>query len=130
MQAAGLEAQIRLVPGGLTEERGEEAASLLLADRSTTAVTAFNDHCAAGLMAAARAHGVVVPGRLSVVGYDDSRIAGLSSVALTTVAQDGTTLARSALDRALARTEDPGQAAAEVVVPPRLVTRRTTASPA
>ena len=130
MRAAGLEDQIRLVPGGLTEERGEEAASLLLADPSTTAVTAFNDHCAAGLMAAARAHGVVVPGRLSVVGYDDSRIASLSSVALTTIAQDGTTLARSALDRAIARTEDPTEAAAEVVVPPRLVTRRTTASPA
>ena len=130
MRAAGLEAQIRLVPGGLTEERGEEAASVLLADPSTTAVTAFNDHCAAGLMAAARARGVAVPGRLSVVGYDDSRIAGLSSVALTTIAQDGTTLARSALDRALARTEDPAQVAAEVVVPPRLVTRRTTASPA
>ena len=81
-------------------------------------------------MAAARAHGVGVPGRLSVVGYDDSHIASLSSVALTTIAQDGATLAGSALDRALARTEDPAEPAAEVVVPPRLVTRRTTASPA
>jgi DNA-binding LacI/PurR family transcriptional regulator len=131
MRAAGLDSQMRLVPGGLTDEDGEEAASLLLADTPPpTAVTAFNDHCAAGLMAAARAHGIVVPGRLSVVGYDDSRVASLSSVALTTIAQDGATLARSALDRALARTEDPGEVAGELVVPPRLVTRRTTASPA
>ena len=130
MRAAGLDSQIRLLPGGLTEEDGERAAYLLLADSPPTAVTAFNDHCAAGLMAAVRGHGRRVPGELSVVGYDDSHIAGLSSVALTTIAQDAGTLASSALDRALVRIEDPDVGACEIVVPPRLVARRTSASPA
>jgi DNA-binding LacI/PurR family transcriptional regulator len=130
MRDLGLESHTRLVPGGLTEEDGEQAAAQLFADTPPTAVTAFNDHCAAGLLAAARARGVRVPDELSLVGYDDSHIASLSSVALTTVAQDAPTLASSALDLALRRTENQSPEPAEVVVPPRLVVRRTSASPA
>jgi DNA-binding LacI/PurR family transcriptional regulator len=129
MKDLGLTSHIRMIPGGLGEEDGEQAAAALLADEPPTAVTAFNDLCAAGLITAARAGGVLVPDRLSVVGYDDSHIAGLSSVALTTVAQDAASLAGSALELALARTEDPTRPPAEVVVPPRLITRRTTAPP-
>ena len=60
-----------------TRSDGEAAAALLLAERAPTAVTAFNDHCAAGLLAAVRARGVTVPDDLSVVGYDDSHVAEL-----------------------------------------------------
>jgi DNA-binding LacI/PurR family transcriptional regulator len=64
-----------------------------------------------------------------VVGYDDSHIAGLSSVALTTVAQDSAALASSALELAVTRVEagTEGPLPTEVVVPPRLVVRTTTA---
>ena len=130
MRDLGLQSEIRLVTGGLTEADGERAATALAADTLPTAVTAFNDHCAAGLMAAARARGVRVPDDLSVVGYDDSHIASLSSVALTTVAQDSATLASSALERALAHVEYDAHDPGEVVVPPRLVARRTSAPPA
>lgn len=120
-----------LVAGGLTENDGEEAAARLLTATPPTAVTAFNDHCAAGLMAAARGRGVHVPTALSVVGYDDSHIASLSSVALTTIRQDTTTLAASALDLAVTRAERSSDSPSptEVVVPPRLVLRHTTAPP-
>jgi DNA-binding LacI/PurR family transcriptional regulator len=129
MRDLGLESQTRLVAGGLDEEDGEAAAGEVLADGGPTAVTAFNDLCAAGLMAAARASGVNVPEEVSVVGYDDSHIAGLSSVALTTVAQDAAQLAGSALRLALSRAEDKNQQPTEVVVPPRLIVRRTSARP-
>jgi DNA-binding LacI/PurR family transcriptional regulator len=100
-------------------------------DRAPTAVTAFNDHCAAGLMSALRSRGVDVPADVSVVGYDDSSVAGLSTVALTTVAQDSAVLASSALALAIGRAEGDAddQGRREVVVPPRLVLRRTTAPP-
>lgn len=127
MRRLGLGAWV--VPGGLTDEAGEHAAAHLLAGDRPTAVTAFNDHCAAGLMAAARARGVRVPGELSVVGYDDSHIAGLSTVALTTIAQDAPALARSAFELARARTEEGVTEASEVIIPPRLVLRRTTVPP-
>ena len=131
MHGLGLESTAELVPGGLTEEDGEAVAARLLAAPPPTAVTAFNDHCAAGLLAALRARGVDVPEELSVVGYDDSHIASLSSVALTTVSQDAGTLARSALELAVRRAEEGPDAPApsEVVVAPRLVVRRTTAAP-
>ena len=129
MQALGLESSAVVIPGGLTEEDGERAAAELLAGTQPTAVTAFNDHCASGLLAAARVCGVSVPDGLSVVGYDDSHVAGLSSVALTTIAQDATRLAGSALELAVRRVVDGSDAppCSEVVVPPRLVVRRTTA---
>jgi DNA-binding LacI/PurR family transcriptional regulator len=130
MRDLGLDAGASVVPGGLTEEDGERVAAELLPPADATAVTAFNDHCAAGLLSAARASGVAVPGALSVVGYDDSHLAGLSSIALTTIAQDSTTLAASALELAVNRAEDRAghPPSTEVVVPPRLVVRSTTAA--
>jgi DNA-binding LacI/PurR family transcriptional regulator len=129
MRALGLESRAVVIAGGLTEEDGEKAVDELLAGPLPTAVTAFNDLCASGLLAAARERGVSVPGGLSVVGYDDSHIAGLTSVALTTVAQDSARLAESALGLALSRVADASGVppCREVVVPPRLVVRRTTA---
>jgi DNA-binding LacI/PurR family transcriptional regulator len=129
MRDLGLASHTRLVAGGLTEEHGERAAAALLGDEAPTAVAAFNDHCAAGLVAAVRERGVRVPQDLSVVGYDDSHVAGLSTVALTTVAQDADALAAAALERAVSRVEDPARRPSELVIAPRLVVRRTTAPP-
>jgi len=129
MHDLGLQTHTRLVPGGLTEEDGERAAQQLFREGLPTAVTAFNDHCAVGLMAAARELGVSIPDQMSVVGFDDSHVAGLSSVALTTVAQDAPKLAGSALELVLSRIEGDSQETREVVIPPRLVIRRTSASP-
>lgn len=131
MRALGLASGAELVAGGLTENDGEQAAVQILGGARPTAVTAFNDHCAVGLMAAARARGVQVPATLSVVGYDDSHVASLASVALTTIAQDATTLADAAFDLAVTRAENgpDRNSPTEIVVPPRLVLRQTTARP-
>ena len=130
MAMAGLAGQVRVVPGGLSDEDGERAARDLLSRRSRpTAVAAFNDHCAAGLLASLRHHGVDVPVDLSVVGYDDSHIAGLSTISLTTVAQDAPALAEAALALAVRRAEDRDRPPEEVVVPPHLVVRSTSAAP-
>jgi DNA-binding LacI/PurR family transcriptional regulator len=131
MADAGLARHERIVRGGLGDEDGERAAvELLSGRRRPTAVTAFNDHCAAGLLASARQRGADVPRKLSLVGYDDSHIAGLSSISLTTVAQDARALAEAALDRATLRADDAGALPVEIVVPPHLVVRSTTAPPA
>ena len=47
-----------------------------------------NDRCAVGLLDALARLGVAVPGSVSVVGYDDSALARLAHVDLTTVSQD------------------------------------------
>lgn len=126
----GLDGYSRVIPGGLTEQDGERAAAQLLAGPLPTAVAVFNDHCAAGLMAAARARGVRIPDQLSVTGYDNSHIASLSTVALTTIAQDAPALASKALDLALAADEHEHSTSSETVLPPRLILRHTSAPPA
>ncbi|GAA2849686.1 LacI family DNA-binding transcriptional regulator [Pseudonocardia halophobica] len=125
----GLADQALIVPGGLTEDDGAAAARELIAARPT-AVTVFNDRCATGVLDVLRREGVAVPGDMSVVGFDDSSLARLSHVALTTVAQDAGRITALAVARAVARLD--GDAAAderEQVIPPHLVVRSTTAAP-
>ena len=119
----------RVLAGGLTEDDGAAAARTLLAGPLPGAVTVFNDRCALGLLDVLRRAGRTVPGDVSVVGYDDSRIARLSSVDLTSVAQDVEQLTALAVRRALDRLDGVPVEQRELVVPPRLVVRSTTAPP-
>jgi DNA-binding LacI/PurR family transcriptional regulator len=128
MRSHGLDRYARIVPGGLTEEEGTAAARVLL-DDVPTAVTVFNDRCATGVLDVLVRHGRAVPGDVSVVGYDDSRLARLAHVDLTTIAQDTGTMTRLAVGRAIDRIEGAAVDRREVVVPPRLVVRGTTAPP-
>ena len=119
----------RIVAGGLTEDDGAAAARALLAGPLPTAVTVFNDRCAVGVLDVLRRAGRSVPGEVSVAGFDDSRLARLSSVDLTSVAQDVEQLTTLAVGRAVARLDGRPVGQRELVVPPRLVVRSTTAPP-
>jgi DNA-binding LacI/PurR family transcriptional regulator len=127
MRSHGLAA--RVVDGGPTEDDGAAAARRLLDGPLPGAVTVFNDRCALGVLDVLRRAGRTVPGEVSVVGYDDSRIARLASVGLTSVAQDVAQLATLAVERALARLDGTPVERRELVVPPRLVVRSSTAPP-
>ena len=128
MARNGLDAHTCVVPGGLTEDDGATAADALLTSPTRpTAVAAFNDRCATGLLDRLRRAHVDVPGDMSVVGFDDSRLARLSHVDLTTVAQDTDGLAALALGRVIARLDGADVDRREVVLAPRLVVRGTTA---
>jgi len=119
-----------VLPGGLTEEDGAAAARVLLTVHPRPpAVLAFNDQCAAGLLDVFLRSGVPVPGQISVVGFDDSRLARLAHINLTTVGQDIPRLADLAIVRALARLEGQNTPERETVIAPRLVIRGTTAAP-
>jgi len=129
MERAGLAAEVQVLRGGLTEESGAAAGAQLLAAHSRpTAVLAFNDRCALGLLQRVGTAGLAVPGDLAVVGYDDSRLARLPWVDLTTVRQDVAVLADRAVAQALARATGDGARAA-VVVPPQLVVRTSSGPP-
>ncbi len=127
MHRHGLDSEARVVPGGPAENAGAAAATTLLAADLPTAVTVFNDRCATGVLEVLRNSGVDVPGRVSVVGFDDSRLARLSFVNLTTVAQDVRVLSRLAVERAIARAQGAEvDQPREQVIPPRLVVRQTS----
>ena len=125
----GLDAEIRVVPGGYTEDQGARAGATLLAEGLPTAVIAANDLCAIGLLDTVLRAGVRVPADLSVIGYDDSRFALLPGIDLTSVRQDIPRMARLAVRAAVERLERPGRKPKDVALRPKLVVRGTTAAP-
>jgi DNA-binding LacI/PurR family transcriptional regulator len=128
MRRHGLTGQV--LPGGPAGEDGAAAArALRMASPRPTAVLAFNDQCAAGLLDVFLRSGLPVPGQVSVVGFDDSHLARLPHINLTTVGQDIPRLADLAVVRALARLEGQNTSGRETVIAPHLVIRGTTAAP-
>ncbi|MEP6650932.1 MAG: LacI family DNA-binding transcriptional regulator [Lapillicoccus sp.] len=122
-----------VVPGGYTEQAGI-LAPLASISPSPTAVLAFNDRCALGVMDQLRAAGLEVPRDVSVVGFDDSPVARLRTISLTTVSQEPATMAVAAVEAAVraavsGRAEEAAHLCREVVLEPRLVVRATTGPP-
>ena len=68
--------------------------ALLEADAGLTAVFAANDLSAIGAINAIAASGRSVPGDVSVVGFDDLRLARYTSPPLTTIRQPAGEIAR------------------------------------
>jgi DNA-binding LacI/PurR family transcriptional regulator len=117
----------RIVPGDHTEESGMRAARTLLDGRDLpTAVVAFNDRSAVGLLDGLVRAGVDVPGTVSLIGYDDSPLARLAHVDLTTVSQSARELTEQAVAALVERLDGGRTTHREVVLPARLVVRGTT----
>ena len=130
MRRAGLTDHVRVVPGDHTEEAGSRAARELLAGAALpTAVVTYNDHCAVGLLDVFSRAGVDVPGTISVVGYDDSPLSRLAHVNLTTVSQNTRLLTEHAVAAVVERLDGGRTEHREVVLPPVLIVRGTTAPP-
>ena len=132
MTVAGLPLGPEVADDSFTTEEGGNAAArrLLDAPRRPTAVLAVNDLAAVGAMDAVEAAGLRVPADLSIVGYDNSALAGLRHVALTTVDQPRVEMGERAADLLLRRVDGHGGPARHVLLAPRLVVRATTAPPA
>ncbi len=97
-----------IVEGGYTFESGLTAMERLLeAPRRPTAVFAGNDEMATGAYVAVRKAGLRIPEDISIVGFDDTPIAGRLWPALTTVRLPirdmGAAAARLLLDPAAAK---------------------------
>ncbi len=109
-------------------EAGRVLASALASGREDpTAVFVANDQMALGLLRALTEAGVEVPGRISVVGFDDIPESAYFSPPLTTVRQDFGAVGRQAIEVLLRRIDVPAGGLPErVVVPAELVVRDST----
>lgn len=90
MADAGIEVQEEWVQvcENLTETKAEQLAKELFFQRPrVTAVVAFNDSVAMAVYKAAKDCGLEIPRQLSVVGFDDTRVAPYISPPLTSVWQ-------------------------------------------
>jgi DNA-binding LacI/PurR family transcriptional regulator len=129
MRRRGLE-DPATISGGPTEQDGVRAVEdLLRRDPRPTAVVAFNDHCALGVVEGLRRNGIRVPEDCSVTGYDNSVLAGLRAVDLTSVSQEAEALAEAAVKAAITRLESQSLEPGDTVLEPRLVVRGSTAPP-
>jgi DNA-binding LacI/PurR family transcriptional regulator len=129
MKRLGLQGEIRIVPGEHLEQAGIQAAHRLLAEGLPTAVFAANDLIAVGLMDTLRGAGVRVPEDVSIVGFDDTILARLSSISLTTLSQTTTKLGTLAFETVLSRADGLHTESLVKVVEPQLVVRGSTAAP-
>ncbi|WP_088314807.1 LacI family DNA-binding transcriptional regulator [Kineosporia sp. R_H_3] len=128
MAAAGLGEHVRVVHGRQYEEGGRESGTVLLTGSPRpTAILAWTDAAALGVFQAASELGIGVPADLSLVGYNNTSLATLTGVALTSVdqagAQMGTAAATLLLERLEGRTRD-----TVVTTTPQVVVRRSTAA--
>lgn len=130
MRARRLGREVRVLSGSATEESGIGAAAKIVesGDELPTAILTHNDMMAFGVLLTLRSKGIAVPDDVSVVGYDNTRLADLATIQLTSVSQDAAQLANSAITRAIARAERTAQVE-EIVSPARLVVRETSRSP-
>jgi DNA-binding LacI/PurR family transcriptional regulator len=113
-----------IVEADFTEDAGYRgAAQLLRRSYPVTAIAAVNDLAAVGALSAAADSGIKVPDDLAITGYDDTFVAAIRQVSLTSVNPNSTGIGELAARCVLDRIHDPGREPAEHLLPPRLVTR-------
>jgi DNA-binding LacI/PurR family transcriptional regulator len=103
------------------------AKALLARKRPFTALFAYNDISAIGSIRAFQEAGLRVPEDISVVGFDDIRIAVHNNPSLTTVRQPLQKMGEIAARTLLNRIEGRGDFVPEIVIEPEFVVRHSTA---
>jgi LacI family transcriptional regulator len=133
MKTRGLPVAEGLVrQGDFTFQSGLEQAKALLAlpDRPT-AIFASNDDMALGCIAAIAEAGLMIPGDISVAGFDDSPSSRFSRPQLTTVRQPVAEMSSVAAKLLIARAKsnDPPERPIDELLPFELIHRASTAPP-
>ena len=128
--AAGVDLQVVREPLAPEDAAYDAARTLLARDDPPTAFLCFSDVIAHWVVRAAEDCGLAIPADLSVVGFDDSPLAGRMRPALTTVRQDVAGKGRAAAAALVEAIESArsGDAAPvrQVLLPTELVVREST----
>jgi DNA-binding LacI/PurR family transcriptional regulator len=130
MATYGLSAHARVVAGSYTEEGGWLGVGALFAEGPRpTAVFAANDLAAIGTLSALAEREIRVPEDVSVVGYDNTALAAVRHIHLTTVDQPRPRMGRTAVALILERLDGERKSSRHILMPPSLVVRGTTGPP-
>lgn len=130
MRSLGLGDRVSVVGGAFTEAGGYEGARKLLnRRRRPSAIFAANDLCAIGALNAIEEAGLSIPDDISLIGYDNTSLAQLRHVSLTTIDQPAAQIGSMGVDLLLERLENRRTETRHDVVQPTLIVRKTTAPP-
>jgi len=117
-------ADVPVIEADFTRDGGVAVAETVLEKHPrTTAIMALNDDMAIGVLSALRAHGIAVPGEISVSGFDDVAVAQDLSPSLTTIELPMAEMGELALKLAL---KPPATRPRRRTAPHRLVVRDST----
>lgn len=126
MKDHGLDAHVHVESAEYTEASGQAAADRIFDDRpKTTAITCVNDLVALGAMSAATKRGLRIPDDITITGYDNTFLAGIDAVSLTSVDTEAEQIGRVAASWLTSRDSMPSPGT-EVLITPTLFTRRST----
>lgn len=125
LRAASRTAEVELVEMGgvMPQFEGGVAAADQVIVAGVTAVIAYNDLVALGLLHRCAARGVRVPADLSVLGFDDIPLGAMVHPALTTVALPQGPAGRAAVDLLLQGKQDRKE---KLELPTQLIVRGST----
>jgi DNA-binding LacI/PurR family transcriptional regulator len=127
MRGLGLADTAQVITGDFTEESGAHGAEKLLRGSVLpTAIFIANDLSAVGTIDAIERGGLVVPDDVSIVGFDNTSLAALNHIGLTTIDQPRREMGASAANMLIDVMNDRSELT-DVLMTPRLVVRRTTA---
>ncbi|QBS40524.1 LacI family DNA-binding transcriptional regulator [Nocardia sp. CS682] len=131
MERHGLEPMV--IPSEHTDSAGLAAVQKLLnlftRDNFPTALVCGNDFNAVGAMSALEEAGLRVPDDVSIVGYDNTSLAALRHVSLTTIDQPRVQMGRLAIEALVERLRADRIAPVRRRLQPSLVVRATTSTP-
>jgi DNA-binding LacI/PurR family transcriptional regulator len=99
---------------------------LLSGGRKFTALVAFNDTSAIGAIRALQDLGLSVPGDVSVIGFDDIKVAAFNNPRLTTIRQPLSNMGRIAAQCVLNQLNGSERFRKQITVEPELVVREST----
>ncbi|MBR0869448.1 LacI family DNA-binding transcriptional regulator [Bradyrhizobium tropiciagri] len=118
------------VADAFTREAGAVAMRRLLdTHRGITAIAAANDLLALGAYDVLHERGLSCPGAISIIGHNDMPLVDMVAPALTTIRISHREMGRQAADLLHQAIEQPDAPARNVVLPPKLIVRKSTAAP-
>ena len=129
MRRLGLAEHAQVISGDFTEEAGAHGAERLLRGAVLpTAIFTANDLSAVGAIDAVERGGLIVPDDVAMVGFDNTALAALNHIGLTTIDQPRREMGSAAAKMLIDAINDRGELG-DIVMSPSLVVRRTTTPP-
>jgi DNA-binding LacI/PurR family transcriptional regulator len=126
MQRNGVAPHIQVQISDRSEDGDRRASRALLEQQERpTAIFANNDYAAVIAMSEVQQMGLAIPDDISVVGYDNSYLARLGYIGLTTVDNNYVEMGRLAVLRLIERIDAPNASRTITLLAPSLALRST-----